>query len=144
MKLYLDDDSAKRSLVAILVKAAHEVTIPSDVGLAGASDPRHLSYTVQQELVLLTRNHDDFDDLHNLVHITGGQHAGIIVVRFDNNPTRDMKDQDIVRAIANLERVGVPIASELHILTIGGRVHCHAARSLRLMILPTTGSARCK
>jgi hypothetical protein len=116
MNLYLDDDSAKGALVALLRKAGHHVVIPLDVGTAGVSDPRHLIYTVQQGLVMLTRNHDDFEDLHLLVHATGGQHPGLLVIRSDNDPTRDMKDRDIVRAIANLERAGVPATNEFQIL----------------------------
>jgi hypothetical protein len=42
MKLYLDDDSAKTVLVTRLKKAGHDVVIPTDVHLRGASDPRHL------------------------------------------------------------------------------------------------------
>jgi hypothetical protein len=38
------------------------------------------------------------------------------VVRRDNDPTRDMKDRDIVRAIGNLEAAKVPIENELHML----------------------------
>ena len=116
MNLYLDDDSAKASLVRLLRAAGHQVVIPADVGLAGASDSRHLRHTVRQNQVLLTRNHDDFDDLHLLVKATGGTHPGILVVRSDNDPSRDMKDRDIARAIANLERAGVPVANEFHIL----------------------------
>jgi predicted nuclease of predicted toxin-antitoxin system len=116
MNLYLDDDSAKASLVRLLRTAGHQVVIPADAGLAGASDPRHLMYAVQHNLVLLTRNHDDFEDLHLLVRATGGRHPGILVVRLDNDPNRDMKDRDIVRAIANLEGAGVAIANEFHIL----------------------------
>jgi predicted nuclease of predicted toxin-antitoxin system len=67
MKLYLDDDSAKAALVARLRKAGHEVETPADASLAGAADPRHLLYAVEQGLVLLTKNHDDFQDLHLLV-----------------------------------------------------------------------------
>jgi hypothetical protein len=115
MNLYLDDDSAKSSLIKLLRSAGHQVVIPADVGLAGASDPRHLSHTVQQSLVLLTRNHDDFEDLHLLVQVKGGNHPGILVVRSDNDPSRDMKDRDIVRAIANLEQAGVPVTSAFHI-----------------------------
>jgi hypothetical protein len=55
-------------------------------------------------------------DLHDLVKETQGSHPGILVIRFDNDPSRDMKDHDVVRAIANLEQAGVPIAGELHIL----------------------------
>src|SRR5262249_30501722 len=116
MNLYLDDDSAKASLVKLLRPAGHPVVIPADAGLTGASDPRHLTYAVQQQLVLLTRNHDDFEDLHLLVQATGGQHPGLLVVRSDNDPGRDMKDRDVVRALANLERAGVPVINELHVL----------------------------
>jgi hypothetical protein len=116
MNLYLDDDSAKASLVRLLRKAGHQVAIPADAGISGVSDPRHLIHCVGQNLVLLTRNHDDFEDLHLLVQETGGKHPGLLVVRSDNDPSRDMKDRDIVRALANLEQAAVPIANELHIL----------------------------
>jgi len=66
--------------------------------------------------VFLTRNHDDFEDLHLLLQAAGGAHGGIVVVRSDNDPSRDMKDRDVARAIANLDAAGVPIANEVHIL----------------------------
>ena len=116
MNLYLDDDSAKGALVVRLKKAGHQVVVPADALLTGASDPRHLLYAVQHGLVLLTRNHDDFQDLHQLVHATHGQHTGMIAIRSDNDPTRDMKDADIVRAIRNLEQSGAPLTNEFHIL----------------------------
>jgi hypothetical protein len=116
MNLYLDDDSAKASLVKLLRKAGHQVTIPADAGLAGVSDARHFLYTVQMNQVPLTRNHADFEVLHLLLQAAGGIHPGVLVVRSDNDPSRDMKDGDIARAIANLEGAGVPVANELHIL----------------------------
>ena len=116
MNLYLDDDSASGLLVTLLKKSGHQVTVPADIDLSGVSDPRHLFHAVQHALVLLTRNHDDFEDLHNLIQVTGGQHPGILVVRLDNDPTRDLKERDDVRAIANLERAGVPTANDLHIV----------------------------
>ena len=116
MNLYLDDDSAKRSLAALFRKACHQVVTPAEVGMTGVADPRHLSHTVQQKLVLLTRNHDDYEDLHVLIQASGGRHPGVLVVRFDNDAARDMKDHSILRAVENLERSRVPIANELHIL----------------------------
>jgi hypothetical protein len=116
MNLYLDDDSAKASLVKLLRKAGHHVTIPVDAGLSGASDPRHLMHAVRTNLTLLTKNHDDFEDLHLLVQATGGKHAGTLVVRMDNDPSRDMKDRDAARAIGNLRGAGVAVANEFHIL----------------------------
>jgi hypothetical protein len=116
MKLYFDDDSAKKYLIARLRKAGHTVIQPADVSLSGASDPRHLLHAIQHDLLLMTRNHDDYRDLHLLVQAASGRHAGILVVRADNNRQRDMKDGDIVRALQNLERSGVPLPNDFHIL----------------------------
>jgi predicted nuclease of predicted toxin-antitoxin system len=115
MNLYLDDNSAKPSLVNLLRRAGHQVTVPADLGIAGSSDPRHLASCAIQKLALITRDHD-FLDLHDLVQATQGRHAGILVVRADNDPSRDMKDRDIVRALVNLENARVPITNEFHIL----------------------------
>jgi hypothetical protein len=111
MNLYVDDDSAKAALVARLRRAGHQVVIPADVSLIGAADPRHLLHAVRHGLVVLTRNHDDFEDLHLLIQATQGRHTGIVAIRFDNDPTRDMKDADIARAVRNLEQSGAPIAN---------------------------------
>jgi predicted nuclease of predicted toxin-antitoxin system len=116
MKRYLDDDTSKASLAARLRNAGHQVVQPAHVGTSGWSDARHLLYAVQNDLVLVTKNHDDFEDLHLLVSGTAGQHPGILVVRSDNDASRDMKDQDIARAIGNLETAGVPVFNEFHIL----------------------------
>jgi hypothetical protein len=116
MNLYLDDNSIKPSLVNLLRRAGHQVTLPVDLGIAGVSDARHLASCAGLGLVLLTRDHDDFLDLHDLVQATHGRHAGILVVRGDNDPSRDMKDRDIVRSLANLEAAQVPIENEFNIL----------------------------
>jgi hypothetical protein len=116
MNLYLDDDSAKAALAALLRKAGHQVVIPASVSQSGVDDAEHFLHTIRHSRVLLTRNHDDYRVLHLLVIAAGGRHPGIFVVRRDNDPTRDMKDRDIVRAIANLETAGAPIESELHVL----------------------------
>jgi predicted nuclease of predicted toxin-antitoxin system len=116
MNLYLDDDCAKGALVTRLRNTGHHIVLPADVSLGGAADPRHFLYAVRHGLVLLTRNHDDFEDLHLLVQATQGRHTGILAIRFDNDPTRDMKDTEIVRAIRNLEQSGAPIGNEYHIL----------------------------
>jgi predicted nuclease of predicted toxin-antitoxin system len=116
MNLYIDDDSAKGALVARLKKEGHQVVVPADVALSGAADPRHLLHAVENDLVLLTRNHDDFQDLHHLIQATRGIHTGILAIRFDNDRTRDMKDSEIARAIRNLEQSGAAIANEFHIL----------------------------
>jgi hypothetical protein len=75
-------------------------------------DPVHLQYAASQDLVLLTRNPKDFAALHN----ANPQHAGILVIYQDNDPSRDMSLADIVRSIANLEAAGVGFQGMFHIL----------------------------
>jgi predicted nuclease of predicted toxin-antitoxin system len=116
MNLYVDDNTCKALLVTLLRKAGHQVTVPADVGTAGAADARHLLYAVTHTLLVLTKDHNDFEDLHLVVQATHGQHPGILAIRLDNDASRDMKDRDIVRAIGDLERAGVPVANEFHVL----------------------------
>jgi hypothetical protein len=58
------------------------------------------------------RNHEDFEELHLLIRQAQGAHPGILAVRRDNDPRRNMNPLDIVRALRNLENAGVPIANE--------------------------------
>jgi predicted nuclease of predicted toxin-antitoxin system len=100
MKLYLDDNIADHWLVALLRKAGHDVAIPAEVGMAGKSDPLHFVFAMQHSFVLLTRDHDDFDELHQVVLAARGVHPGILAVRFDNDRRRDMSPRGITTAVA--------------------------------------------
>ena len=116
MRLYLDDDTASPLLAKLLRKAAHDVQTPGDLGMAGAPDPVHLTRAIADGRVCVTKNHDDFWILHNLIKQAQGHHAGIFVVRQDNDPTRDLTAKGIVRAIRKLEAAAVPIPDEFIIL----------------------------
>ncbi len=116
MNLYLDEDTANRRLVTLLSNAGHSTAVPTDARLSGASDARHLIYTIQRSLVLMTRNHDDFFDLHEMVLTAQGMHPGILIIRLDNDPTRDMTPRQIVTAIGHLESTGIPLANQAYIL----------------------------
>jgi hypothetical protein len=74
-------------------------------------DPVHLGYAVHSNRILLSHNHRDFENLHNLVMIVGGHHPGILVVRRDNNPKRDLDERGIVRAIGKLVAAGVGLTT---------------------------------
>jgi predicted nuclease of predicted toxin-antitoxin system len=116
MKLYLDDDSASQLLAKLLRNAGHDVQIPSDAAVAGKDDAVHLTHAIQQDRVCLTRNHGDFENLHNLVMAARGSHPGVLVVRQDNDPTRDLSPRGIVRAIQNLLAAGVPVVDRFYVL----------------------------
>src|SRR5262249_38108919 len=116
MNLYIDDDSVDALLVKLLQKAGHDIQVPADVGNRGASDAVHLRHAVREDRTCLTRNHDDFKDLHDLVLQAQGHHPGILVVRSDNNPKKDLDNAGIVKAIAKLLAAGLSTADEFVIL----------------------------
>jgi predicted nuclease of predicted toxin-antitoxin system len=117
MRLYLDEDTAAALLVQLLRQDGHDVETPAGTGLMGEWDPVQLTYAIKEDRVFLTRNYEDFEDLHNLVVDVGrGHHPGILVIRRDNSPRRNMAPRDIVRALRNLEAAGVPITDQYIVL----------------------------
>ena len=116
MMLYLDDDSVMPRLVRLLRQAGHDVALPADLNTAGADDPIHLRYAIRDRRLLLSHNYDDFLLLHELVLESQGHHAGILVVRRENNPQRDMKPPHIVRAITNLIAAAAPVEDQYTVL----------------------------
>lgn len=116
MRLHLDDDTASPLLAKLPRRAGHDAQLPSDIGMVGAPDAVHLTQAIGDVRVCPTRNHDDFWILHNLLKQALGHHHGIIVVRQDNDPTRDMSPKGIVSAIRKIGTAGAPIADEFIIL----------------------------
>lgn len=90
--------------------------MPIEVDLAGAGDPLHLAHAIRDGRVLITGNHDDFQDLHGLLMEGRGHHPGIFVIRRDNDPRRDLTHRGIVVAIANVVSAGIPLADQFVIL----------------------------
>lgn len=105
MRLYLDDDSVSGLLIRLLNNVGHDVAIPADAGLS------------EEGRVLLSGNHDDFRKLHNLIVRTGGVHPGILIVRRDNDPRRDMSARAVVRSIDNLLVSNTPTENQFIILS---------------------------
>jgi predicted nuclease of predicted toxin-antitoxin system len=116
MRLYLDNDIASPLLARLLRQAGHDVQLPLDAGMSGKSDPVHLTHAVRDDRTLISRNHKDFEDLHDLVIVVRGHHPGIFIVRRDNDPKRNLKHPDIVRAIGKLLAASVPVADEYTVL----------------------------
>ncbi len=79
---------------------------------AGQPDSVHFEFARANDFILLTKDPDDFEELHS----RNPNHPGILAVYQDNDPTRDMKDQDIVRAISNIEAAGIELRGGFHVL----------------------------
>jgi predicted nuclease of predicted toxin-antitoxin system len=116
MRLYLDDNLASPLLAQLLRNAGHDVQLPADVGKAGVADPVHLAHAMAEGRACLTANYTDFANLHNLLMIGQGHHPGILIVRQDNDPKRDLKPHEIVRAIHKLEVANYALADQYEIL----------------------------
>jgi predicted nuclease of predicted toxin-antitoxin system len=116
MNLYIDDDSVRAHLIRLLIGEGHDVLVPADLGLTGEDDAVHLRHAIRNQRVLLTHNYEHFNNLHELVVEASGHHPGIVAIRRDNDPTRDLTPKGIVRAVRNLSNAGIPIANNVHIL----------------------------
>lgn len=116
MKLYLDEDMASPLLAKLLRQEGHDVQTPTDVGLSGEDDPVHFRRAAVDERAIITAIYDDFKDLHLLVVDLEGHHPGVLIVRRDNNPKRDMNAAAIVRALRKLIAANAPISDECTVL----------------------------
>src|SRR5207253_2867030 len=100
----MDDNLAEDQLIKLLVKGGHATIRPAEVGMTGKSDANHLEYAIRQTLIVLTRDRDDFEDLHKLVLASGGSHPGILVVRYEKDSTKDMKPRHVAAAVTKLAK----------------------------------------
>ena len=116
MRLYLDEDSSSSLLAALLRAAGHDIVTCPELGSEGASDVVQFSQSNRDQRAILTKNHHDFEDLHDLVQAVAGTHAGVLVVLNENKKRRDMTEQQIVQAVNRLIESSVPIENEINIL----------------------------
>ena len=116
MRVLVDENMSSHRLAARLQSAGHDAVLATDVGLVSVADARVLAWAVAQDRPVLTRDHDDFTALHDLVVAVGGHHPGILVVRFDNDSRHNLTERAIAMALGNLESSGVVIADGIHVL----------------------------
>ena len=116
MRLNLDEDMVNALLVRLFERAGHDVETANSAGMLDRSDPVQLTHAIQGSRVCLSANYDDFEELHLLIAASQGNHPGILVVRKDNDPKRDMSPKAIVRAVANFIASGQPVEDGYHFL----------------------------
>ena len=112
LKLLLDEDSQAKYLVNLLRGSGHDVITANDAGLGGLLDSVVLEYARQQKRVILTRNCDDFLELHQFNPF----HEGILAVYQNSDTSKNMNYQAISNAIANLKLSGYNLENQFVIL----------------------------
>src|SRR5438094_421562 len=113
LRLYLDECVTDADLAAALRAAGHSVLTALEAGTISADDDEQLGYAADRQLVLVTED-QGFMELHEDWQQAGRTHSGILLIYEDENPAKNMSHADILRAIANLERSGIPIADGCH------------------------------
>lgn len=81
IRLYLDEDSMRRSLVRALRARGVDVVTALDAGMIEREDWEHLDYATEQGRVLCTFNVGDFYRLHSEYVAQGKRHAGIVLMQ---------------------------------------------------------------
>ena len=104
MEVYLDDDIDEDRLITTARGEQVRLISPRSLGLRGSHDAVHLKSAIDRRLAFMTRNYKDFPYLHDLILAANGHHFCVILVRKDNDRSRDMSQLQIVRALAKLKQ----------------------------------------
>ncbi|MCU0543179.1 MAG: DUF5615 family PIN-like protein [Oscillatoriaceae cyanobacterium Prado104] len=110
--MLLDEDAQAKYLVNLLQAAGHDVATVNTLDLMNHPDSVILDAARQNERVLLTRNCDDFEQLHQ----TNPQHPGILAVYQDSEASKNMSYRAIVKAIDNLETAEYDLKNQFVVL----------------------------
>jgi predicted nuclease of predicted toxin-antitoxin system len=116
MRFLIDENMSSPVLASRLRAQGHDPVLARDVGLLSVADARVLIYSIVQDLPVLTRDAEDFEDLRDLVIAAAGHHSGILIVRFDNDPRHNLTDRGIATAIGKLESPSIPVRDRIQVL----------------------------
>lgn len=108
LALLIDEDTLAKVLVKMLREAGHDVRTVNEVGLTGKPDSVVLDYARTNQRIVITRNCQDFEELH----LENSSHSGIFVIYENKDYSKDLSRQEIIRAISNLEAASVPLANQ--------------------------------
>ena len=110
IRLYLDEDSIKNSLVVALRNAGVDVITAADANKLSCTDEEQLIWATEDNRVIYSFNVGDFCRLHILYMVEGRSHGGIILSKqrysvgdqlrgilglIDAVSTEDMRNQQV-------------------------------------------------
>jgi predicted nuclease of predicted toxin-antitoxin system len=116
LSLYLDDCADDDILAALLRRAGYAVHTPRSAGTSGVRDEAHLDYAAREGYALLTKDPDDFLELHLHWRAIHRPHSGILLAYEEQDVKKNMNRAQLVLAIEHLVASGVPFANEIYTL----------------------------
>ena len=99
-------------MVEQLKTEGHNVVTVTQAGLNGLMDRRVLDFAIENKLLVLTTNCDDFVEETR----QRSNHSGVLLVYQYEDTAKNMSYQQIVLAIRNLEASEVPLSNTCHTL----------------------------
>lgn len=112
LSLLLDEDSQAKLLVKLLQTAGHDVLTVNEAAIAGFPDDQVLEYARQHDRILITRNCNDFQALHQV----NPNHPGILAVYQHADTSKNMSYSAITNALNNLVVAHLELAGQFTIL----------------------------
>jgi len=112
MTCYLDDDLDSRHLIKLGAVHGQSFISPRTIGVAGQHDATHLLFASLHGYPILSRNAGDYQALHALVVGLGGHHSGVIGIFDERDFRKNMRPDEIVRALITLESARVDLADQ--------------------------------
>jgi predicted nuclease of predicted toxin-antitoxin system len=106
MRILADEDSQEKRVVQALRDLGNDVLTVNEAGLSGAPDHVILSTAKRESRVVLTKNCEDFRELHEV----DPRHFGILAHYYAGN--RHLSFGEISRAIRNIDQVYGSIEGE--------------------------------
>src|SRR4051812_7737476 len=100
----------------MLMSAGHDVQSSGTAGMLGEEDAVQFAQAIRMQRIIFTGNHDDFERLHKLIIAAEGHHPGVVAIRRENNPPRDLTLRGIANALGKLAASGLKLESEFFVL----------------------------
>jgi predicted nuclease of predicted toxin-antitoxin system len=114
LKLLLDECILDKLLDGKLRAAGHDVQTVTEAGLIRKPDHAVFEAAVVADRMVITINCADFVELAKAKTDKNGSHPGILLVYRYNVPSKEMTHDEIVKAIANLEKIGLDLKNGCH------------------------------
>jgi predicted nuclease of predicted toxin-antitoxin system len=111
MRFLIDENLSGPRLASRLRAQGHDPVLAGNVGLLSVTDARLMIYSITDGLPVLTQDSEDFEDLHDLVMAAVGHHAGILIVRFDNDRRHNLTDRGLRQRSASLSPRAFPFVT---------------------------------